>query len=143
MNRCLKIFFARGALLAGGLLLLAGVANGQLTDKTQTTPSVPGGAIAKSLEQQIGTGQGDLITPGSSSYIIARDPARAIRRGRQLFQRKFTFNQGAGPRVNDDSTGNIQDNPALGAGLVDSCAGCHGRPRGSAGVRGRRLHPSG
>ena len=76
------------------------------------------------------------MTPGSSYYIIARDPARAIRRGRQLFQRKFTFNQGAGPRVNDDSTGNIQDNPALGAGLVDSCAGCHGRPRGSAGVGG-------
>ena len=96
----------------------------------------PGGAIAKSLEQQIGAGQGDVMTPGSSYYIIARDPARAIRRGRQLFQRKFTFNQGAGPRVNDDSTGNIQDNPALGAGLVDSCAGCHGRPRGSAGVGG-------
>jgi len=114
----------------------AQTANAQLTDKTQTTPNVPGGAIAKSLQQQVGTGQGDIFTPGSSFYIIARDPARAIRRGRQLFQRKFAFNQGAGPRVNDDSTGNIQDNPAFGAGLVDSCAGCHGRPRGSAGFGG-------
>ena len=32
--------------------------------------------------------------------------------------------------------GDINTNLALGAGLVDSCAGCHGRPRGSAGVGG-------
>ena len=115
---------------------VAQIVNGQLTDVTQTTPNVPGGAIGKSLQQQIGAGQGDILTPGSSFYLIARDPARSIRRGRQLFQRKFTFNQGAGPRVNDDSTGNIQNNPAFGAGLVDSCAGCHGRPRGSAGFGG-------
>ena len=36
-------------------------------------------------------------TPNSSSFIIARDPFRAIRRGRQLFQRKFTRTQGQGP----------------------------------------------
>ena len=123
MNRRLKSALVSGISLASVLMLLTSIAGAQLTDITQTTPNVPGGAIAKSLYQQIGNSQGDIFTPGSSSYIIARDPARAIRRGRQVFQRKFTFNQSAGPRVNDDSTGNIQDNPAFGAGLVDSCAG--------------------
>jgi hypothetical protein len=97
---------------------------------------VPGGAIAKSLEEQIGAGHGDEITYGSSVYLIKRDPARSIRRGRQLFQRKFTADQGMGPRVNFDATGDIRATRALGAGLVDSCAGCHGRPRGSAGFGG-------
>ena len=128
--------FATGAVLVMIFTLLAQSAHAQLTDQTQTTPNVPGGAIGKSLQQQIGAGQGDINTPGSSLYVIARDPARAIRRGRQLFQRKFTFDQGFGPRVTEDSAGHIQDNPAFGAGLVDSCAGCHGRPRGSAGAGG-------
>ena len=118
------------------LVLISGLAMAQLTDETQITPNVPGGAIAKSLEQQIGAGRGDEFTPGSSIYLSKRDPFRAIRRGRQLFQRKFTAAQGFGPRVNADSTGNIRNTRALGAGLVDSCAGCHSRPRGSAGVGG-------
>jgi hypothetical protein len=46
------------------------VATAQLTDKTQTTPHVTGSAIAKSLEGQIGTGRGDITTPGSSIYLI-------------------------------------------------------------------------
>ena len=111
-------------------------AHAQLTDQTQTTPHVPGSAIVKSLKEQIGTGQGNKLTPGSSIYLIKRDPARSIRRGRQLFQRKFTANQGLGPRVNADSSGDIQNDAILGAGLVDSCAGCHGRPRGAAGFGG-------
>src|SRR3989338_10068103 len=112
------------------------VARAELTDVTQTTPNVPGGTIGKSLEQQVGAGRGDEFTSGSSLYLIKRDPARSIRRGRQLFQRKFTMAQGFGPRVSNNSVGNIHVNPALGAGLVDSCAGCHGRPRGSAGAGG-------
>ena len=55
------------------------------------------------------------MTPGSSTFIIARDPARAVRRGRQLFQRKFTDAQGFGPRASD-GIGNIHANPAIGAG---------------------------
>jgi len=51
------------------------------------------------LQQQIRAGRGDEFTPGSSLDLIARDPARAIRRGRQLFQRKFTMQQGQRPRV--------------------------------------------
>jgi len=136
LSRCLRRTLAPIIFLASTSIVLTTVAKAQLTDATRTTPNVPGGAIAKSLHQQIGNGQGDIFTPGSSYYLIARDPARAIRRGRQLFQRKFTFNQGAGPLVNDDSTGDIQANPAFGAGLVDSCAGCHGRPRGAAGFGG-------
>ena len=112
------------------------ISQAQLTDETQTFPNVPGGTIGKSLEEQVGTGTGDDFTPGSSTYLILRDPARSIRRGRQLFQRKFTQDQGQGPRVSTDSTGNIQENRALGAGLSDSCAACHGRPRGAAGFGG-------
>ncbi len=106
----------------------------QLTDLTQT-PNQEGAGIVKSLEQQIGAGVGNSMTPGSSIYITLRDPARAIRRGRQLFQRKFTDLQGLGPRM-QDGIGDIHGNAAIGAGLIDSCAGCHGRPRGSAGFGG-------
>ena len=115
---------------------LAGFAQAQLTDVTQTTPTVPGGQIGKSLEEQVGSGHGDSFTPGSAVYLIHRDPARSIRRGRQIFQRKFTFDQGLGPRSSRLSPGDIADERSLGAGLSDSCAGCHGRPRGAAGFGG-------
>lgn len=118
------------------VFLFYSVSQAQLTDETQTFPNVPGGTIGKSLEEQVGSGTGDEITPGSSNYLILRDPARSIRRGRQLFQRKFTEDQGQGPRVSNDSSGDIQTNRALGAGLTDSCAACHGRPRGAAGFGG-------
>ena len=75
------------------------------------------------------------MTPGSSVYIIERDPFRSIRRGRQLFQRKFTHLQGQGPNEGD-GTGDLGTDNAIGAGLSDSCALCHGRPRGSAGIGG-------
>jgi hypothetical protein len=98
--------------------------------------TLPGAVIGKSLTEQIGNGHGDELTYGSAVYLIKRDPARAIRRGRQLFQRKFTESQGFGPRVSATAAGDIMANRALGAGLVDSCSGCHGRPRGSAGFGG-------
>jgi Di-haem oxidoreductase, putative peroxidase len=113
---------------------LSPAADAQLTDITQT-PNEANAGIQKSLEEQIGAGQGDVMTPDASLFIIQRDPFRAIRRGRQVFQRKFTVAQGAGPRV-ADGVGDIETTPALGAGLADSCAGCHGRPRGSAGFGG-------
>ena len=64
-----------------GSLFASSVAYAQLTDETQTTPNVPGGAIAKSLEEQVGVGHGDEFTYGSAVYLIKRDPARSIRRG--------------------------------------------------------------
>src|SRR6185295_5326690 len=104
------------------------------TDITQT-PNTAGAGIKKSLTQEIGAGRGDVFTPDSSIFLIQRDPFRAIQRGRQLFQRKFTHAQGVGPRVGD-GIGNIEIEAALGAGLSDSCAGCHSRPFGSAGFGG-------
>jgi hypothetical protein len=89
--------------------------------------------IRKNLPEQIGTGRGNLTTIGSSIYIINRDPFRSVRRGRQLFQRKFLPTQGFSGR---DRAGNIHLDASIGAGVVDSCAGCHGRPRGSAGFGG-------
>ena len=113
---------------------VAPLAYAQLTDVSQT-PNIENAGIRKSLQQEIGAGVGNVMTPDSSVYIIARDPARAIKRGRQLFQRKFTAAQGFGPRAND-GIGDIANDAALGAGLVDSCGGCHGRPRGAGGVGG-------
>jgi hypothetical protein len=106
----------------------------QLIDQSQSPNNVSEG-IHKSLVVEIGAGRGDVMTPNSSSFNIGRDPFRAIRRGRQLFQRKFTRTQGQGP-VSGDGHGDINSNLAIGAGLSDSCASCHGRPRGSAGFGG-------
>jgi hypothetical protein len=120
------------------LVALTSSAEAQLRDITQISPVVPGGAINKSFVQQIGAGRGDTSTVGSSTFIIKRDPFRAVRRGRQIFQRKFQFAQGLGP-MSDDGVGNpsfIGGDPSRVAGMADSCAGCHGRPRGSAGHGG-------
>lgn len=100
-----------------------------------TAPNVEGEGLKKSYIQQIGTGRGDWNTPESSSFIIARDPFRAVRRGRQIFNRKFTRAQGLGPAVGDGQ-GDVNVILEIGAGVSDSCAGCHGLPRGSAGFGG-------
>jgi Di-haem oxidoreductase, putative peroxidase len=123
--------------LLAALLLMSIPAGAQLTDITQT-PNSENAGIQKSLEEQIGAGRGDLMTPDSSLFIIGRDPFRAIRRGRQVFQRKFTVAQGFGPRIND-GVGDIEANTAIGNGLMDSCAGCHANPRGAAGAGGAIL----
>src|SRR6266536_3516949 len=122
-------------LLAVAIWLISAPVLSQSIDRTQN-PNIANAGIAKSLAQEVGSGRGDLLTPDSSSFIIARDPFRAIRRGRQLFQRKFLRAQGQGPLAGPDGTGEINTNLALGAGLADSCAGCHGRPRGAAGFGG-------
>ena len=116
-------------------------ASAQESDITQT-PNRLGAGIQKSLEEQIGGGRGDRFTPGTSRFLIARDPFRAIARGRQLFQRKFTHAQGLGPRTGD-GVGNIGDgdDPTLFdashvAGEGDSCALCHGQPPGAAAAGG-------
>jgi hypothetical protein len=109
-------------------------ASAQLIDQTRA-PNTEGDGIRKSYAEQIGAGRGDWSTPDSSSFIIARDPFRAIRRGRQLFNRKFSREQGLGPIVGD-GRGDINTRLELGAGLSDSCTGCHGLPRGSAGFGG-------
>jgi len=120
--------------IAAALLVASAIANAQMIDNTQA-PSTAKAGINKSLLDEIGPGRGDVNTPGSSVCMINRDPFRAIRRGRQLFQRKFTHLQGQGPNEKD-GVGDINTDLAIGAGLSDSCALCHGRPRGSAGSGG-------
>jgi len=119
---------------AGSALLLGLAMQAQTIDNTQATNTAKAG-INKSLVDEIGPGRGDIRSVGSSLYLISRDPFRSIRRGRQLFQRKFTRLQGQGPNEKD-GTGDINSDIGIGAGLSDSCALCHGRPRGSAGVGG-------
>ena len=111
---------------------LAGDSGAQLRDVFQAPNAVNEG-IRKTFSQELGAGRGDIFTAGSSLYIIGRDPFRATRRGRQLFQRKFLLEDGLG---GERRQGNIAADPTIGAGLADSCAGCHGRPRGSAGHGG-------
>ena len=121
-------------LWVAALVLLSASAVAQLIDKNKA-PNIANEGIRKTLAQQIGAGRGNVMTPDSSAFIIARDPFRSIRRGRQLFQRKFTRAEGQGPVMND-GFGDINSNLAIGAGLSDSCAACHGRPRGSGGAGG-------
>src|SRR5947209_12066366 len=123
-------------LLWGLFLFVAGTGSclAQLTDRT-LAPNTAQAGIAKSLQDETGAGRGDAQTPNSSIFIIRRDPFRSVRRGRQVFQRKFTHLQGQGPNEGD-GVGDLNTNDAIGAGLSDSCALCHGRPRGSAGVGG-------
>jgi mono/diheme cytochrome c family protein len=120
--------------LVGAVALLSVPTLGQLTDKTRAPNNAEAG-IAKSLADEIGMGRGTMMLPGSSMFIIRRDPFRSIRRGRQLFQRKFSRAQGLGPAFGDGA-GNINTDLPIGAGLADSCAACHGRPRGGAGSGG-------
>ena len=122
------------SVLLGGVVLMSATAFAQLVDKTKA-PNTANEGIHKSLTDEIGAGRGNVMTPNSSAFIIVRDPFRAVRRGRQLFQRKFTHSEGQGPGVGDGA-GDINTNLAIGAGLGDSCANCHGRPKGGAGVGG-------
>jgi len=135
--------------LPGALILLASPLFAQLTDNN-ITPNPAKAGIARSLVNEIGGGRGDGVTFGNTSlYIISHDPFRAIRRGRQLFQRRFTQEQGQGPSTQSFMVGGatlnagivpngltISQLPEIGVGLSDSCASCHGRPRGSAGASG-------
>jgi hypothetical protein len=122
-------------IVVGAIVLATGSAVvAQLIDRT-TAPNSAGDGIALSLTEQIGAGRGDWFTEDSSVFIINRDPFRGIRRGRQLFQRKFTIAAGVGP-IMGDGAGHVEVDRIIGAGLADSCAACHGRPRGSAGFGG-------
>jgi hypothetical protein len=136
-----RLAFTAPAAAVLALVFTSGSLTAQESDIART-PNNGGFGIQKSLEEQIGSGRGDIFTPGSARYLIARDPFRAIARGRQIFQRKFSFSEGLGPRT-DDGFGNIGEgeddtlfDTSRVAGLADSCAGCHGRPRGSAGHGG-------
>src|SRR5882672_8503341 len=130
----MRLHMRVSCIATGALLFLGVAAYAQMIDNTQA-PSTAKAGINKSLLDEVGAGRGDVMTTGSSVYLINRDPFRSIRRGRQLFQRKFTRLQGQGANERD-GVGDINTDLAIGAGLSDSCALCHGRPRGSAGAGG-------
>lgn len=124
------------AVLAVVATLVTATALAQLPDRTRN-PNTANEGIAKSFTEQIGGGRGSQNTPNTSRFIIARDPFRAVRRGRQIFQRKFLRSEGQGPITGEgDGVTNIETDLIIGAGLADSCAACHGLPRGSAGFGG-------
>lgn len=124
------------AVLAIVATLVTATTLAQLPDKTRN-PNTANEGIAKSFNEQIGAGRGSTTTVNSSRFIIARDPFRAVRRGRQIFQRKFLRSEGQGPITGEgDGVTNIETDLIIGAGLADSCAACHGLPRGSAGFGG-------
>src|SRR6185436_17166962 len=83
-----------------GILTSAAGASAQEVDQVSAPNQVNVGA-AKGIVHQIGDGPGNANTFPTARYIIALDPARAIRRGRNLFQRKFKHSEGQGPRTND------------------------------------------
>ena len=86
-SRIIRKFLAVACGLAA-IAVAPGAARAQLKDVFQAPNAVNEG-IHKTFAQEIGAGRGDIFTPGSSLFIIGRDPFRAVRRGRQLFQRKF------------------------------------------------------
>jgi Di-haem oxidoreductase, putative peroxidase len=130
----------RSLLVCAAVFVLAASTRmfGQLVDKNKAPNSANEGIslplMGGPYPSQIGDGRSGT-DPNTSQNVIAMDPFRAIRRGRQLFQRKFTRLEGQGT-VMGDGFGNIHVDLIIGAGLADSCAGCHGRPRGSAGFGG-------
>jgi hypothetical protein len=101
---------------AATMAMWAGSASAQLRDVFQAPNPINEG-IHKTFSAEIGAGRGDIFTPGSSLFIIARDPFRAVRRGRQVFQRKFLLREGL---WDERREGAIAANPEIGAGLADS-----------------------
>jgi len=72
-----NVRFIAAAIFA--LLACISTLRAQMIDNTQATSTANAG-INKSLSDEVGAGRGDVLTPGSSIYIINRDPYRSIRR---------------------------------------------------------------
>ena len=64
-------------------LCLTSAANAELNDNI-VSPNTVNASIAKTLEQQVGVGRGNINTPGSLMYIIKRDPFRSVRLGSRI-----------------------------------------------------------
>ena len=94
----MRLHWSRGFLASiVGLILVGAPALAQLVDRTKA-PNTANEGIAKSYEEQIGAGRGNVLHARtrrcSSSPAIPRAPSAA---GRQIFQRKFTRVAGPGP----------------------------------------------
>jgi hypothetical protein len=129
---------ATGWLVMAAAFMFSATLAAQLIDNNKAPNAANGGItrpfIGGPYPTQIADGRLGS-DPNTSLNVIKFDPFRAVRRGRQLFQRKFSRSEGQGPLTGDGS-GDIENDLSIGAGLADSCAACHGRPRGSAGFGG-------
>ena len=120
--------------LVGLLAILAAPAMAQLIDRT-TAPNAAGAGIAKSLADQIGAGRGDgrrRARRSSSSPATRSAPSGAAASSSSASSRARRATGRCSATARATSTGTWR----IGAGLADSCAACHGRPRGSAGFGG-------
>ena len=112
-------------------------AQAQLTDNTQTPNTENAGNIQIiAAWQQSVRASGMHTTPGSSTFITFS----AIRPGQSGADASCSRENSRMVRASARGSGRrratLHANAAIGAGLIDSCAGCHGRPRGSAGFGG-------
>ena len=140
MRRSVRIGVV-SAFVQMALAVVAPSSRGQMIDRTQA-PNALNDGIAKSLGDEIGPGRGDSNTPGSSSFLISRDPFRAIRRGRQIFQRKFTRLQLQGPGF-QDGIGRHQHDARPRGGPFRQLRELPRPPARFGRRRGRRRHPAG
>ena len=128
-------FPGAAALALAALLPTCGPAMAQLVDRVKA-PNAANEGIAKSLEQQVGADRGDWIHAGvvvvhHRARSVSRDPPRAG--SSSSASSRSTEGQGS---LANNGHGDIGTNLAIGAGMADSCAACHGRPRGAAGAGG-------
>ena len=104
-----------------------------LQGPARAAPGREGRALAVG-QARLPLGEGSRARPGlsacSCSLSCAGDPARAAAVPAQV-----PDHPGARPRT-QDGVGDLDKVGGLGAGVSDSCSGCHGRPRGSAGFGG-------
>ena len=109
----------------------------QLVDNNKA-PNAANGGINRALvngSYPTEVGDGRLGSDQNTSLNVIRfDPFRAIRRGRQLFERKFSRIEGQGP-LSNDGFGDIENDSASAPGsqtVVPGATGDHAAQPGSA-----------
>ena len=118
-------------------MFLATVAAAQMIDNTQA-PSTAKAGINKSLLDEIGAGRGSVMTAGSSLYIINRDPSARSGGAASSFSASSPASRAGAKRKR--TAWATSTRYCHWCRTADSCAWCHGRPRGSGGTGGRRRH---
>ena len=118
-----------------GIGILTAAAQGQMIDRTQA-PNAANEGIAKSLGGADRRRSRRLEHPGfvvvhHRARSVPRDPARPATLSAQVHAESR-----AGPAVRRRAAATSASTSRSARGCSDSCAGCHGRPRGSAGAGG-------
>ena len=108
---------------------------GQMIDRTQA-PNGANDGINKSLADQVGAGRGDWTTPESASFIIAAIRSARSGAAASCSSASSRGRRASGPGIRRRPGRRQHDDHDRRGSRSDSCAGCHGRPRGSAGFGG-------